>query len=526
MNTIVDTKTGHIWLPLLALFVCLSFLGSFVIYNKQANAAPVIGFNAGNIIDDFVFTNSSTMSAQQIQVFLNSRVPICDTNGTRVSEFGGGTRAQWAAARGHSPPFTCLKDFSEGGKSSAQIIFDVAQQFSINPQVLIVLLEKEQGLITDDWPIPGSSQYRTATGYGCPDTAACASQYFGLTNQLTWSGRMFRAIMNASPTWFTPYVVGNNFIQFSPNAACGGTVVNIQNRSTQALYNYTPYQPNPGALAAGFGTAPCGAYGNRNFYLYFTAWFGSVRANDSLNPHPDGTLLNIDNKVYLVDRAALHHVVNGSVFYSNSFQYSDIKPPTTGDRRLSISTPLDLIKQGSLYSDESGVYTTVNEGGEWVRQMVSYNSFVNLGYTFDKVRAVPRSEMPARTSATILTSDRHPNGSLIKNSSGVFYIDNSTKRYVSAAVFISHRWSWGNIYPETSSDSALARGADMLFREGSVLLNNGNLFIVELPPSGPEIKRPIGPWSCFSNILRYSIQEVVLVDNASLPVQTGPNIGC
>ena len=262
---------------IVSLFAALLFL---VILPSDKAKADVPGWNAGKIIDDYVFTNSGSMSAQQIQNFLNSKVPVCDTNGTQVSEFGGGTRAQWAAARGYSPPFTCLKDFSEGGKSSAQIIYDAAQEFQINPQVLIVLLQKEQSLITDTWPIPGSSQYRTATGYGCPDTAPCDSQYYGLTNQVRWSARMFRAIMNASPTWYTPYVVGNNYIQYSPNSSCGGTTVNIQNRSTQALYNYTPYQPNPGALAAGWGQASCGAYGNRNFYLYFTDWFGSTYTPD------------------------------------------------------------------------------------------------------------------------------------------------------------------------------------------------------------------------------------------------------
>lgn len=238
------------------------------------SAAPVVGFRAGNIIDDAIFTNKSSMTVEQIQQFLEAQVPVCDTFGQKPSEFGGGTRAQWAAARGYSPPFTCLKDFSEGGKTASQIIYDVAQQFSINPQVLIVLLQKEQSLITDDWPIPESPQYRTATGYGCPDTAPCDAEYFGLTNQLTWSGRMFRAIMNASPAWFTPYVLGNNYIQYNPNASCGGSNVLIENRATQALYNYTPYQPNQAAINAGWGQVDCGAYGNRNFYLYFTSWFG------------------------------------------------------------------------------------------------------------------------------------------------------------------------------------------------------------------------------------------------------------
>ena len=81
--------------------------------------------------------------------------------------------------------------------------------------------------------------------------------------------------MNDSPTWYTPYNLGVNYIRYSPNAACGGSLVNIENRATKALYNYTPYQPNQAALNAGWGSAACGAYGNRNFYLYLTNWFNN-----------------------------------------------------------------------------------------------------------------------------------------------------------------------------------------------------------------------------------------------------------
>ncbi|MES2876028.1 MAG: hypothetical protein V4678_01005, partial [Patescibacteria group bacterium] len=262
---------------------------SVLYFAPNAHAGPVVGFNAGKIIEDSVFVNKNAMNPTQIQQFLNTKVSICDTWGTQPSEFGGGTRRQWAEARGYPAPYPCLKDYTENGKSSAQIIHEVAQEFSINPQVLIVLLQKEQGLVTDTWPLPG--QYRTATGYGCPDTAPCDSQYFGLTNQLRWSGRMFRAIMNASPTWYTPYVLGNNYIQYNPEGVCGGSSVNIQNRSTQALYNYTPYQPNQGALDAGYGSAHCGAYGNRNFYLYMNEWFGGflISTVDNGNLYIRGT---------------------------------------------------------------------------------------------------------------------------------------------------------------------------------------------------------------------------------------------
>mgnify|MGYP002335825529 CR=1 FL=1 len=274
MKKELSIKTYFSNVSLTSLFVFASLLLSFA--DSGSAYATVTGWNAGRIIDDYVFTNKDAMDANQIQQFLNNKVPVCDTYGVKPSEFGGGTRREWAEARGFSVPFTCLKDYIENSKSAAQIIHEKSQQFSINPQVLIVLLQKEQGLVTDEWPL--SIQYRSATGYGCPDTAPCDSQYYGLTNQLEWSARMFRAIMNNSPTWYTPYTLGNNYVGFSPNSACGGTTINIENRSTQALYNYTPYQPNQDSLNAGYGNAAgdCDSHGNRNFFLYFRDWFGST----------------------------------------------------------------------------------------------------------------------------------------------------------------------------------------------------------------------------------------------------------
>lgn len=258
------------------LTVTAGLAASFMSFADAQNAhAGVDGWDPGNIITDGVFANKNSMSANDIQAFLNSKVPTCDTWGDQQSELGGGTRKQWAEARGYHPPFTCLKTYTQDGKSAAQIIYETAHNFGINPQVLLVLLQKEQALITDSWPL--SVQYRTATGYGCPDTAGCDTNYFGFTNQVQWAARMFRAILNDSPNWYTPYELGNNFIRYSTESSCGGSNVYIQNRATQALYNYTPYQPNQASLNAGYGSAACGAYGNRNFYLYFTDWFGSTR---------------------------------------------------------------------------------------------------------------------------------------------------------------------------------------------------------------------------------------------------------
>ena len=262
----------------------------------KSGAADLSNFKAGRIIDDQVLYSSGGISTGEIQAFLNAKVPTCDTNGTQP--YGGTTRAAYGSSRGYPPPYTCLKDFvqsvpSRNGdsycssfpamtKTAAELIYIVGQNCGVNPRALIVLLQKEQGLITDDWP--WSVQYRSATGYGCPDTAPCDAEYYGFFNQLYNAARQFKryAALNDE---YNYQAYRNNFIQWSPNSSCGGSTVYIENLATSALYNYTPYRPNQAALNAGYGTGDgCSAYGNRNFCLYFNDWFGSTYGYTALDP--------------------------------------------------------------------------------------------------------------------------------------------------------------------------------------------------------------------------------------------------
>ncbi len=245
---------------------------------NETSATSLANFKAGNIISDYVMSNYTSMSESEIQKFLESKVTCNNTDYSIVEKYTTAT-VKFHFKDGH---FVCLPEetFGEGtkygedaknGESAAHIIYQAAQEYKINPQVLIVLLQKEQGLITDNFP--NSYQYRSATGYGCPDTAACDSKYYGFKNQVNNAARLFRAVLDGG---WTNYPLGKNYIQYNPNAACGGSEVYIENLATSALYRYTPYQPNSAALAAGYGTAACGAYGNRNFYLYFSDWFGDI----------------------------------------------------------------------------------------------------------------------------------------------------------------------------------------------------------------------------------------------------------
>ena len=266
---------------------------------EGASAVDLSGFKAGNIMSDAVMRDYASMSESEIQSFLKSKNSCNDkklskssNNISKYSEMS--PPLSWHVDGGH---YVCLADEKISGETAAHIIYQAAQDYKINPKVLIVLLEKEQGLITDTFP--NSFQYRSATGYGCPDTAACSSKYYGLKNQIRNAASLFNTVLSGG---WTNYPVGWNDIRYSPNAACGSSRVYVENLATSALYRYTPYQPNEAALKAGLGGgASCGAYGNRNFYIYYTEWFGSTQAiskkvASAILPSDNFTLQDKDNK--------------------------------------------------------------------------------------------------------------------------------------------------------------------------------------------------------------------------------------
>ena len=104
------------YLPIFLSFV----LASFIMFSgSHASALSGSSFNAARIIDDSVFFNGSSMSSSDIQLFLNSKVPSCDTNGTQNSShwIDGAdryyTRDEWGTLNGNPPPYACLRDYAQ-----------------------------------------------------------------------------------------------------------------------------------------------------------------------------------------------------------------------------------------------------------------------------------------------------------------------------------------------------------------------------------------------------------------------------
>jgi putative cell wall-binding protein len=243
-----------------------------------AEAITGADFNPGYIISDAQFYNAKAMTEAEIQSFLVERINAvggCQTSNC-MAVYRSDTTSRAADIRSGGQVI-CQAYQGASQESVARIIFKVQQACGISAKVLLVTMQKEQSILSA--PAPSSWQMKATMGYACPDTAACDTKYFGVFNQLysaAWQLKRY-----STPTYdpFGGYQPGVRYIQYNPNAACGGTNVNIINNATAALYNYTPYQPNAASLANLYGSGgACGAHGNRNFWTYYWGWFGNPTA--------------------------------------------------------------------------------------------------------------------------------------------------------------------------------------------------------------------------------------------------------
>jgi hypothetical protein len=267
---------------------------------EPARAASGADFDPGMIISDAKFFDGAAMSRADVAGFLQARVPRCASGYVCLTNYVEDIPSRSGDARCSSLQASRL--------SAADIVYWVGRACGVSQAALLVLLEKEQGLVTDS--TPSARQFRSATGYGCPDTADCDSNYYGFFNQVYNAARQFK-VYQATPTRWNYQAGRANTILWHPTASCGSSQVTIRNQATAGLYIYTPYRPNGAALANLYGTGDsCSAYGNRNFWRLYTDWFGST----SDGPVSAFAKTATDDTVYLISGGQKHPVTDFGVY--------------------------------------------------------------------------------------------------------------------------------------------------------------------------------------------------------------------
>lgn len=399
--------------------------GSLVAAGLTFSTRPVKAteiFDPANMMSDGVFTNKNSMNVAQIQNFLDGMGSTClahfsslslnDANGDGLGDepYGKGVNEQ---------------------VSAATLIWQAAQLYGINPEVILATLQKEQGLVTrSDCP---SWRYNTALGYGCPDSQPCDNTAYGFTRQIDYGVWHFKGFFNDTYP-VPPTVPGTKFIAYNPDVnRCGGSTLTIQNRATAALYSYTPYQPNAAALAAAPGqTVDCGSYGNINFWRYFTAWFGSTQREDLLISYKShisyygwtGSTINRGMTGFTGQSKPMEAFkINGEVEYS-AYNYATGWQPTVNKGMISGTTgerkPIQAIKinpTGSLAQDYNIYYRAHVSNVGWMGWAMNGQPAGITGDNTKNIEAFDIQLVPKGFSAPGSSSNSYQNINTVTNTS-------------------------------------------------------------------------------------------------------------
>ena len=177
----------------------LALLASlFVATPADAYTLNSADFNPGAIISDAQFFDENALTEAQIQAFLQSKIGTC-TNSRCLNVYRMDTFTREATKVNNISPL-CSRYEGAASETAARIIYKVQKACHISAKVLLVTLQKEQGLVTSNGP--SAAKLKIAMGYGCPDTAPCDSLYFGFYNQVYSAASQFKRYTDPNSTYW------------------------------------------------------------------------------------------------------------------------------------------------------------------------------------------------------------------------------------------------------------------------------------------------------------------------------------
>lgn len=451
-------------------------------------------FDPNQLIKDSQFVDTKTFGgAAGIQQFLQSKNSILANTSPDF--------LQKLREPADSKIKTGLEDPSPnlgGLRTAAELIWDASQKSGINPQVMLITLQKEQSLVTS--PPRGEQETQRALdhalGFNCRESSGCDQLFAGFYYQLfgnfdaqgnryigapaslmrsynTPSGRG-PAVDAQNQTFGAPTVrtskVGDAIIlsntQGPPNNAAPTQTVTLLNLSTAALYRYTPHVYN----------------GNYNFWKFLTTWF----------KYQNGTLLRLagDNNVYIINNG-LKSLLANFVMLSRGLNPQTANILTVSQSELSnydsgppYPPPDDtIVKTSSDYSRrnyvfEKGVRRPVSE---FVLQQRGLNPVNALVISTEESELFPLGSLLVPKEDTLIKGAA---------SADVYVIKEGKKATLSAFTFQQYGYSFKNVIaiPQEEVDSYDSSGF-LLPKNGTLIkfADSAQVYMLE-----NQVLRPIG----------------------------------
>ena len=441
-------------------------------------------FNPNHIISDADILNSKTMDLADIQKFLKDRGSFL-TN--YYSENADGIRKSAAeiiydAARNN---YDCSEVVLSDNPTLKEKRFKCSP-ISINPQFLLVLLQKEQSLIDDKNPT--QNQLNWATGYGCPDGGGCNSRWRSFGKQVNSASLQFYDYM-VNPHLYS-YKAANVYTFTNPYASQEKNkkdiLVSPANTATAALYNYTPHVYN----------------GNYNFFTIWQRFFSKELI--------EGSLVQVEGElgVWLIKNGKRRPFLNGGALKSR-FDANKIITISSSDLlQYQIGKPIKFHQYALIRSPNGEIYLLIDDTR---RKIADSEVFRTIGFNPEEVIDASWVDVKAyKPGDPITNGSAYPTGALLQDTEtgGVYWVIGGEKFPIWDAVFLKTKFSQYQIIKTNKTELDQYRTGDPVLFDDGEILKSSNSPAVYIISEGK--KRPIARGEVFES-LGYKWENVITV---------------
>ncbi|MFA5130960.1 MAG: hypothetical protein WC467_00890 [Patescibacteria group bacterium] len=451
-------------------------------------------FNPNKIIEDSELLDYNAMSLPDIQNFLQSKnsylANYITPNASGVSK----SAAEIIYDASHN-------NFDCSGVTLSDAPTELEKQqkcriiTTVNPKFLLILLQKEAGLIED--PSPAQARLDWATGYGCPDGWVCNPYYKGFGKQVNSASLQFLAYINEQERY--NYKAGQTYtIANTLDPYCTTTnqtmVVTPVNKATAALYNYTPHVFN----------------GNYNVYLLWNRYFPR-----SAKLYPDGSILQVkgDPGIWLIQNGLKRPFLNYSAFIS---RYQPNQVVAINANELDGYAPGDAIKFANyslVQTPDKKIYLLVDKQK---REFASLAVFKKIGFNSEEIEQASVNDLATYAVGNPITAtSTYVTGVLMQDTKtgGVFYVVDGTKAPLTDRILLTTKFKDKKITKATTATlAAYTKVAPVVFADGTLLKTDG-FPTVYLISNG--LKRPFANEAIF-NELGYNAKNIISVSSQFL----------
>lgn len=458
----------------------------------QAEVDPK--FNPNNIISDNEFLDSKSLSLADIQNFLQSKNSFL-ANYTAPNSSGIIKPASEIIYDAANNNYDCDGVTLSDTPTQAEKDLKCRHITTVNPKFLLILLQKEQGLIENS--SPSQSDLDWATGYGCPDGWVCNPYYKGFGKQVNSASLQFLAYLK-EPDHYNyqagqTYIISNTLTPYCTTAN-QTMAVTPENKATAALYNYTPHVFN----------------GNYNVYKLWNRYFPKT-----IKLYPDGSVLQVKNDpgIWLIQGGKKRPFLSYSAFTSR-FKLEQVV--TINKDELDNYAPGEAIKFANyslVQTPDKKIYLLVDNEK---RLFANLTVFKKIGFNPEEIEKAVLDDLTSyQTGKTITATSTYVTGVLMqdKKGGGVFYVENGTKAPIIDKIFLSTKFKGKKILKVTTKElNTYTKISPVLFSDGT-LLKTDSFPTVYLISNGQ--KRPFADEAAF-NKLGYNSKNVISVSSQLL----------